>query len=229
MSDNDPDDASANANGQQTPAAADQLAAGRKIGQPIGSGPRLNIFDVSDAPGEADTAAPIFEVGAFLRRVREQSDISLQQVAQDLKLRSGHLRAIEAGLFEALPERAYLLGYVKTYANYLNLDAEQVIIQFKAELDELSEPQSYQFPEARPPARLPRWSVRVIMALIAFLLAIGIYFYASADSNISSFEEPLPPRLKAFLQDDAHGATRFPGPPVPGQSVPGQPVPSRLD
>lgn len=225
MSDNDPYDVSANANGQQTSSVADQVAPDQKPGQPIASGPRLNIFGVSDAPAEANTAAPIFEVGAFLRRVREQADISLQQVAQDLKLRSGHLRAIEEGLFEALPERAYLLGYVKTYANYLNLDAEQVIIQFKAELGEPPEPQSYQLPEASPPARLPRWSVRVIMALIAFLLAIGVYFYASADSTISSFEEPLPPRLKAFLQDDAYGtdgAIRRPSQPVPSQLVPAQ-------
>lgn len=61
-------------------------------------------------------------VGLELRRAREARSLSLEEVAQATHMRVHYLQALEEGDLEAIPSRAQAKGFLRAYAEYLNLD-----------------------------------------------------------------------------------------------------------
>src|SRR5262249_35967010 len=67
--------------------------------------------------------------GARLRAAREQAGLSLDQVAQQLKLAPRQVRALEEESFDELPGRTFSRGFMRNYARLLNLDAQDLLAQ----------------------------------------------------------------------------------------------------
>ena len=65
--------------------------------------------------------------GALLGAAREASGMSIDTVAQQLKLAPRQVRALEAGEFSHLPGRTFVRGFIRNYARLLRLDPEQVL------------------------------------------------------------------------------------------------------
>jgi cytoskeleton protein RodZ len=72
---------------------------------------------------EAGQAGP----GARLRAARESAGLSLDQVAQQLKLAPRQVRALEDEDFARLPGRTFARGFVRNYARLLNLDGKDLL------------------------------------------------------------------------------------------------------
>jgi cytoskeleton protein RodZ len=66
--------------------------------------------------------------GARLRAAREAAGLSLDQVAQQLKLAQRQVKALEDENFSALPGRTFSRGFVRNYARLLNLDPEDLLL-----------------------------------------------------------------------------------------------------
>ncbi len=66
-------------------------------------------------------------VGDILHRARTRTDITLEYAAQQTRIRVSYLQAIEDGQLDRLPGRIYAIGFIKTYAEFLNLDGEKII------------------------------------------------------------------------------------------------------
>jgi len=65
--------------------------------------------------------------GARLRAAREASGLSLDQVAQQLKLAPRQVKALEDEDFGKLPGRTFARGFVRNYARLLNLDGDDLL------------------------------------------------------------------------------------------------------
>lgn len=65
-------------------------------------------------------------VGSVLRRCREFNSISLEDAAEATKIGKNYLRALEEDRPQDLPSPAYLKGFLKTYATYLGLQADDL-------------------------------------------------------------------------------------------------------
>ena len=61
-------------------------------------------------------------VGTILRKKREEKKITLDQVFEDTRIRLTYLQAIENDQLEQIPSRAQAHGFIRLYANYLDLD-----------------------------------------------------------------------------------------------------------
>ncbi len=75
---------------------------------------------------------PTERVAAFstwLARERELRGLSRDDVLQATRLAPAVVDALERG--EPLPPRAYLLGYLRTYAAAVGLDADEVVLRFE--------------------------------------------------------------------------------------------------
>lgn len=70
------------------------------------------------------------EIGDKLREARESMGISIEEAAQDLKLRPSQLENIEEGNKEAFKDIFYLKMFIKNYAKYLGLDYEEMVEEF---------------------------------------------------------------------------------------------------
>ena len=90
------------------------------------------IVDMADARARLAADAGEFEnIGARLTAVRESRGITLQEAAARTHIRESHLTSIEAVDRSTLPARPYALGFVRTYAEFLELDPRPVVEQFK--------------------------------------------------------------------------------------------------
>lgn len=72
--------------------------------------------------------------GELLKSERMQKNLSIQDVAFALKLSPKIITAIEAGQIDNLPAKTFIRGFVKSYAQFLKMDAEQVMRQFQEEM-----------------------------------------------------------------------------------------------
>ncbi len=71
---------------------------------------------------QEEQAAKLQMIGAYLRQIREQQALSLEQVEQQTKIQARLLRAIESGQLDQLPEPVFIQGYIKLFAQTLGLD-----------------------------------------------------------------------------------------------------------
>lgn len=72
--------------------------------------------------------------GELLKSERLKKNISVQDAAFSLKLSPRILNAIEDGNLKILPAKTFIRGFVKSYAEYLKLDADMVLRQFQEEM-----------------------------------------------------------------------------------------------
>jgi len=87
----------------------------------------LPVIDDVALDDEVESAQTL---GQLLRQERELRDIPLDRIEQATRIRSAQLRAIEDDRLEALPAEAYARGFVRTYAEYLNLNGDDVVAIF---------------------------------------------------------------------------------------------------
>ena len=62
-------------------------------------------------------------IGDLLRQAREDKNLSLADVEEEIKIRSRYLEALETEEFDILPGNVYLFGFLRSYASFLGLDA----------------------------------------------------------------------------------------------------------
>lgn len=110
-------------------------------------------------------------VGAELRAARLRLGWTLEEVANGLRIRLPFLEAIEEGRIGDLPGSAYAVGFVRTYANSLGLDSDEVARRFRAEGHEVNRKTELAFPAPVPERGVPAGAV----ILLGLILAIGAY------------------------------------------------------
>lgn len=62
------------------------------------------------------------ETGAFLKEARKTRGRTLASAAKALKVKQSYLAALEEGDLSALPSQAYLPGYIRAYAKWLETE-----------------------------------------------------------------------------------------------------------
>src|SRR6516164_8974709 len=90
---------------------------------------RIHLREIS---GDLDAA--LETVGQDLRAARLRRGDDLAAVSKALKIRRDHLEALEEDRLEALPGRTYAVGFVRTYADYLGLDAARLVERYKTQI-----------------------------------------------------------------------------------------------
>lgn len=100
-------------------------------------------------------------LGDTLRKAREEKGLSLHDIEKGTSIRTQYIDAIECGNYSALPGAVYAKGFVRNYANFLKLDADECLRQYNAEtsnepiLDESPAATATTTPEKRE-SRAPR-------------------------------------------------------------------------
>ncbi|MEK7246040.1 MAG: RodZ domain-containing protein [Pseudomonadota bacterium] len=134
-------------------------------------------------------------VGALLRASRIRCGEELPEVAEALRIRLCHLEAIEEGRFADLPGPAYVLGFVRTYANHLGLDSEEVTRRLRAETEIAVVKLELTFPVPLSDSSVPSGAV-VMVGLLAATVAYGAYLAGtSRDGGQIARVSPVPERL----------------------------------
>src|SRR3954453_7357880 len=78
-------------------------------------------------------AVPPPSLGETLQVAREQKGVDLHRAERDTKIRAKHLAALESGDYSDLPGPVYTRGFLKNYATYLGLDADELVMEWQLE------------------------------------------------------------------------------------------------
>ncbi len=81
-----------------------------------------------------EQAERLKEIGAYLRQVREEQSISTQEVATKTYIPLRLLKALEEGRSDQLPEPVFIQGFIRRYADVLNLDGAALAKTFPLNL-----------------------------------------------------------------------------------------------
>ena len=70
-------------------------------------------------------------IGDKLRQTRESKGYTIEQIARDTHIAKRFLEALEDENFDVFPGDPYLLGFMRTYSEYLGLEPEEVVTLYK--------------------------------------------------------------------------------------------------
>ena len=127
-------------------------------------------------------------IGEVLKRTRTRHKIDIRTVEQQTKIRIKYLRALENEEWEVLPGPAYAKGFLRTYAQFLGLDGDALIDEYRRTVEAaLDADRAFGFSEPvlerrRRPGEEPRrgwpvWATALVAvgaAVVVVLLVLGL-------------------------------------------------------
>ena len=159
-------------------------------------------------------------LGDALRRAREHSARSIEDLSTATRVHVRYLRALEQNDHSALPSQVFVLGYVRAVAGALGLDEQLAAERFKRETPHAAEglqsPTGADVTDAR--RRSPRW----IAAAVLVLAVVGWNVF----QRVNLMQDPTPPAIsetpETWSLGSAPGVVRLgaPRPAPPDQTVP---------
>lgn len=130
------------------------------------------------------------KLGEILKNARNKKELTLEQVEEETKVRAKYLKALEDERFDILPGNIYALGFLSKYADFLELDKNELIKLFKMERGE-----SRHSGQLMPVRRIQemKFSItpRLVTILTIVLVILGILGYIIYSVSVFT----LPPNL----------------------------------
>jgi cytoskeletal protein RodZ len=71
-------------------------------------------------------------LGEKLKTARNEKELTLDQISRETNIAIRYLEALEAENFAVFPGEPYLVGFIKNYGTYLELDVQKLISLYKA-------------------------------------------------------------------------------------------------
>jgi cytoskeleton protein RodZ len=123
------------------------------------------------------------DIGSTLRETRIREKIDITAVETATKIRAKYLRALENEEWTVLPGPTYVKSFLRTYAEFLGLDAHMLVEEYRARYEQPEELELPGFTRSRPlrgrmrpPGPPTRAAAITALALgfVALLFVLGI-------------------------------------------------------
>jgi len=134
-------------------------------------------------------------IGEKLRQAREARKITIKEVVKETNISPLYLQALEEEKFDRFPSETYLIGFLRTYAEFLKLDVEGIVQAYKGykigesatPLEELTKPTKSNINLAMSSFMNKHRSMLMISggALALILVIWGIKSLVTSDVDVS--------------------------------------------
>jgi len=165
-----------------------------------------NTDDESPSNGSSSAAAVAASsaVGETLKSARERMGKPLAEVATQLRIRQPYLLALEEGRNKDLPGGTYAIGFLRTYAEFLGLDGEEMVRRFRQDsASELQSRSELAFPSPVSEGRIPSGGILFLGLVVAAFAYGGWYWMTAREARVAEIVPPLPERLSSALNRPA--------------------------
>lgn len=164
----------------------------------------------------------MFEIGESLREARIKRGLSPADVQKAIRIRDRYLQALEEERWELLPGDVYVKGFLRSYADFLGLDANLYIDEYNSRF---AHSEDLQFPAPPPGAAgsasrglgllRPLLAIGVIVAIVAAVAA----WQLSRSPQKSSTPPPTTPATTGGATTKAKTSTKPKTPTLPTRAV----------
>lgn len=155
---------------------------------------------------------PSWRAGRKLAEARAQLGLSLDEVADRIRVRREFLEALEQMNVKLLPGKAYALAFLRSYARALGVDERSIVDQFQ---DEVALSREENAKPIRNPASRPREHRPWMAAAVLVFVAIGFVGWRALNQGAPS--EPV--LEQATLGPEAGGGSAGPNLPAATRRV----------
>lgn len=113
--------------------------------------------------------------GEIIQRERKNKNLTVEDIEKKTRIRKKYLTAIENNDWTSFPSKMYIIGTLKTYARFLDLDEQKIIAFFRREYEKKEE---IRFKERVPKHYLTPQTKR-LFKLISFIISTFFVLYFS--------------------------------------------------
>lgn len=130
------------------------------------------------------------DLGQLLKEARIDKGIDLDQLQDSTKIQKRYLEAIEQGQFSVLPGNFYVRAFIKSYAEAVGLNPDEVLHLYKDVIPSTSSSQADPIRKKNKRRistdRLSKWVSTALVWIFPIIIAVFIYIY------FTQFHEPKP-------------------------------------
>ena len=117
----------------------------------------------------------MWTLGETLRQARLDKGVSLADAARETRIRRSYLEALESEDVAALPPPVYTRGFLRSYAEYLGLNAQAMVDLYQPTTRrEPSPPLRPAVPHVAIPRQLPLRPILIGLGALTFLVLLGV-------------------------------------------------------
>ena len=112
------------------------------------------------------------EFKKHLINARENKGLSIDQAAKNLNISMNIIEKLENGDFEEIPNDIFIMGHIRTYLNWINIDPKLLVTEIKTKKVNLTQKNQniiipYKF-------KIPRLYIFIISIILFFIILIII-------------------------------------------------------
>ena len=116
-------------------------------------------------------------VGEYLKNIRLQKNLSLDNVAGDLKISIGYIKSIEEDNYSQLPIGPYAIGFIKSYSKYLGMDSIKITNEYKSQINVSNNFSKIEIPKPIENINLLNYSKAASFFLVILVSATFYYMF----------------------------------------------------
>ena len=119
--------------------------------------------------------------GSYIKHERELRGVPLEEISGATKIHIRFLQALEDNQFDELPGEVFIKGYIRSYANIIGTDVEEMLNIYEESVGNKTENSS----ELAPPSNISAKTFLgfALVGLIILALIFGIRFLISNKNN----------------------------------------------
>ncbi len=159
------------------------------------------------------------DFGITFKTARESRGLTLEQVATKTKIGTRFLEAIESEQFERLPGGIFSRGFVRSYAESLGLNADEVVASFDRMSNYIAPAVIQETPLSTP--KTQESGGKLFPIAIAIGVIIGIVFYFATRQSTPAVTADQTPRAAAQPAPPSDKPPETPAAPLPGATAAG--------
>ena len=178
----------------------------------------MSVGDLDNGPGGG-------QIGPILEKKRREKGLSLKEVEQATKIRTRYLEGLEREDPTSLPDPVYARGFLKTYANFLGLNGEQLSREFRdhraprreRQLNSYEVLQRGEFDEplinpggvddAERSGISGATILTIVLAVLVLAMVIGALYYVGSRSTVNT-SDSTPEEEPVVDQEVGDGSSR---------------------
>ena len=119
--------------------------------------------------------------GSYLKHERELRGVPLEEISGATKIHIRFLQALEDNQFDELPGEVFIKGYIRSYANIIGSDVEEMLNIYEESVGNKTENISESVPPSNISAKT--FLVFALLGLIILALIFGVRFLISSKNN----------------------------------------------
>ena len=160
-------------------------------------------------------------IGDRLRQARLARGDDLLPIAEYLCIKPAFLLALENSRYDELPADAYVIGFLRTYANFLGIDGKEAIDLYRYEMVGRRKKPVLSMPNPLSEGRAPS-ALILVGATLAVLLVYALWYGLSSADRAQTHIQPAIPVASTGSDKDAAAGLSAPvtAPPTTAPAAP---------